>query len=55
MILLRNRRLTVFDLVRILGAFVARQRADHQVDGLADELGLEIGLAVGRDVGDEIY
>ncbi len=37
-------------LVRILGALVARQRADHHVDAFADELGREIGMAVWRDL-----
>jgi len=41
--------------MRILGAFVARQRADHQVDGLADKFRLKIRLTVGRDVGNELF
>ena len=34
---------------RMFGAFVARQRADHQIDGFAHEFGCEIGMTVGRD------
>ena len=43
------------DGARIFRAFVARQRADHQVDGAPTSLGLKIGMAERRDVGDEFF
>ena len=49
----RRAGLAIFFRVRIFGAFVARERADHQVDGAAHELGLEIGMPERRDFRDE--
>lgn len=39
---------------RILGAFVTRQRTDHQIDSATYELGREIGMAERRDLFDEL-
>jgi len=51
--LFRWGHLAVFCLVRIFAAFVARERADHDVDAPSDEFWRKIGMAVSCDVGEE--
>ena len=48
--IVRRRRRTDFGLMRIFGALVARQRADHHIDAAPDEFRRKIGIAVGRDL-----
>lgn len=48
--IVRRRRRADFGLMRIFGALVARQRADHHIDAAPDEFRRKIGLAVKRDL-----
>ena len=49
------RRGAAFGLTRMLGPFVARERADHDIDGASIELGLKIRVTVSGDVGEEFF
>ena len=51
LMIVRNRRRASFGLMRIFGAFVARQRADHHMNAASDEFRRKIGIAVGHDLG----